>query len=197
MSSPALAGAAYKNVQAISRHCVGPKVIFDLGANVGTFACHFVKRYPNAVVYAFEPVPENYEFLVHHVALYGQGRVHHANIALWDAETTLRLGIPPTRERSNTGLFSAFFNRDAIKVRAFPLDHLHLPRPDLVKIDVEGAESNVIAGGLNTLAAARCVYVERGKRVVEQFPPYHKVERLLLELGLSRVSEGSDEIWVR
>jgi FkbM family methyltransferase len=38
-----------------------PKVIYDLGANIGAASLYFATLYPDAHFYAFEPMPVNYE----------------------------------------------------------------------------------------------------------------------------------------
>jgi natural product biosynthesis luciferase-like monooxygenase protein/FkbM family methyltransferase len=45
--------------------------IFDVGANIGLFTLFAHQRCPNATVYAFEPIPPNFELLRTNVASYG------------------------------------------------------------------------------------------------------------------------------
>lgn len=40
-----------------------PRVIFDLGANVGYASLFFALKYPGAEIYAFEPLSENFRML--------------------------------------------------------------------------------------------------------------------------------------
>jgi FkbM family methyltransferase len=39
----------------------GVECVFDVGANVGDTAVHFAEAFPEATIYAFEPVPSTYE----------------------------------------------------------------------------------------------------------------------------------------
>ena len=40
-----------------------PKVIFDIGANVGIFSLHAATLFPGCIIYAFEPSVENFALL--------------------------------------------------------------------------------------------------------------------------------------
>ena len=40
---------------------IQPKVIYDLGANIGIASLYFSSLFPAAIVYGFEPLPENLE----------------------------------------------------------------------------------------------------------------------------------------
>jgi FkbM family methyltransferase len=44
-----------------------PKVILDIGANIGTFSVLASKKYPKATVYAFDPAREVYKLLVQNI----------------------------------------------------------------------------------------------------------------------------------
>jgi deazaflavin-dependent oxidoreductase (nitroreductase family) len=56
------------------RHDYGtgaPRVVVDVGANIGVSAAYFLSRRPDALVHAFEPVPGNVEWLRRNVARFG------------------------------------------------------------------------------------------------------------------------------
>lgn len=40
-----------------------PRIIFDIGANIGAASVYLSRKYPDVEVYAFEPVPDNFELL--------------------------------------------------------------------------------------------------------------------------------------
>jgi precorrin-6B methylase 2 len=44
-----------------------PKVIFDIGANLGQSAIKYSKEFPNAKIYSFEPVDSTYTLLKRNV----------------------------------------------------------------------------------------------------------------------------------
>ena len=40
-----------------------PKVIFDIGGNIGITSIYLASLFPDAVIYTFEPLKENFEIL--------------------------------------------------------------------------------------------------------------------------------------
>jgi FkbM family methyltransferase len=132
-------------------------VCFDVGANFGYYSC-LLARY-GAKVYGFEPLPAMLEFNKAMLELNGlQDVVHTEGIALGAVEgtitmhtfaglsqglaTTADLGRPDAvaHECAMTTLDS-FCARNGIRTIAF------------MKIDVEGCEQDVLAGGSAVLSA--------------------------------------------
>ncbi|MEO1270801.1 MAG: FkbM family methyltransferase [Myxococcota bacterium] len=55
---------------------LGPApVVLDVGANIGLFALELRRRYPDATIYAFEPIPAIYQALVANAETHGGGRI--------------------------------------------------------------------------------------------------------------------------
>ena len=69
-------------VKAVKTHLPGcvPSVIFDVGANNGSTAISLAASFPEATVYAFEPVAETYRTLVQNTSTHR--RVRPFNLAL-------------------------------------------------------------------------------------------------------------------
>jgi len=177
--------------------CSDPKLILDIGANVGLFSCLFTEVFPNAVIHAFEPIPDNFSVLSSNIRNNNLKVTTH-QLALWHEETRLELGWPvQTRnDTQNSGLYSAFYNETTIPVSAIPLDKIQLEfSPDIVKIDVEGSEAKVLLGGQKTLSQAQCIIVEKGKSRPPHFPPYEEVINILKSWQFKCVREGYDEYW--
>ena len=47
-----------------------PNVIFDIGGNIGVTAIYLASLFPDAKIYTFEPLPENYQLLKSNVKNY-------------------------------------------------------------------------------------------------------------------------------
>ena len=43
-----------------------PKVIFDIGGNIGITSVYLASLFPEAQIYTFEPLKENFEILKNH-----------------------------------------------------------------------------------------------------------------------------------
>ena len=114
----------------------------DLGAHVGYFALLGSKLVGDAgAVYAFEPLPANLEFLKDHFRLNNINNVtlYEGAIAHYDGEFTMD-------GRSRVG--AKLSDSGDIKVKVYSLKRLlnqnEIKKPDLIKIDIEGAEHDLL-----------------------------------------------------
>ena len=139
-------------VQAALQEHLGPgDVFYDIGAAVGFFTVLGARLVgPGGRVCAFEPLPANAAALRHNVALNGfdQVAVIEAAVGRSAGTAVLELSAEPTWARLASPA-SAGAERSTT-VRVVSVDELlasgELPPPTLVKIDVEGAELEVIGG---------------------------------------------------
>lgn len=127
----------------------------DVGANVGSVLREMVRIAPDGRHIAFEPLPERAAQLrtefqiadVRQLALSNQrGVSNFTRVPDCDAYSGFRRQWYPKKWRTET-----------IEVETDTLDRC-LPdgfQPTLIKIDVEGAERDVIAGAIETLRSAR------------------------------------------
>lgn len=132
------------------------RCVFDIGSYLGLHAL-FYSAIADQVV-AFEPAPRNYARLLDNLSLNGRTNVSTWNAALSDRSTLLDFmenGISQTGTLLTRAPHTQGFRR--VQVQAYRLDDLHLPRPDLIKIDCEGAEMQVLRGAAETLRRYRPV----------------------------------------
>jgi len=119
-------------------------VVYDIGANAGFFTLLASKLAgPRGVVFAFEPLPRNVALLERHVSLNGCENVRILQLAAAAASGTARFAI--AHNPSQGGLSQS----GELEVATRSLDDLvasGTARPNFMKIDVEGAESDVFAG---------------------------------------------------
>lgn len=161
----------------------GAGAYVDVGANIGLTTIP-VARNPKVQCYAFEPGPENYLNLVQNVLLNcPHGNVRTQQIALFNAKGTLPFALSPDNFGDNRikGLGTAVGTKEMaewqiVHVRAAPLDEvLQVDEilqgsggPLAVKIDTQGAEPQVVAGGEKVFSRAELLIIEWSPYLVEQ-----------------------------
>jgi FkbM family methyltransferase len=140
----------------------------DVGANIGTHTIYALRSQAFARAVAIEPDPHNFDILMRNLALNALAdRVEAVCAAASAASGTLQLA----RHRKNQGAHSvesAFVAQpvDSITVRAVAVDELLVQlaiapeQVGLVKIDVEGHETAVLAGMAGLRRARVPVLVE-------------------------------------
>lgn len=143
--------------------------VLDVGANRGQFALIARRRFPRASIYAFEPQPEAARLLREMFAGDATFRLHVLALGSVSAELDLHI----TAADDSSSLLSptprqiqAFPGTNEIgrfPVRVERLDALlsdEITRPSLLKIDVQGAELDVLRGAEHLLAAIDQLYIE-------------------------------------
>jgi FkbM family methyltransferase len=167
--------------QALARHRVAattehlaairtcaPAAVLDVGANKGQFSLAVHSLYPDAVIHAFEPLPaaaETFERVFHDEPLVHLHRVaigaQRSRVPFYvtDREDSSSLLRPGAGQEAAFGVVQA----SEIEVDVVPLgeevDLAALPGPVLMKIDVQGAELDVLRG-IASLDAIDFIYVE-------------------------------------
>jgi FkbM family methyltransferase len=134
-------------------------IFFDIGANTGEFTLFAAKRLQSGQVYAFEPASHMYNKLSMHAERNSLSHVHLFKLALADSEGETLLYSPTINFSDGSvhngigSLFSGRFRQSTEHqevIRLTTLDRFvqehGVPHIDLMKIDVEGAELQVLRG---------------------------------------------------
>ena len=127
-------------------------VVFDIGAYKGDTACYFANKVKSGgKVYAFEPVPANFESL--------KSNVENNNFG--DIVIPVNKGISDKKEilkfvSVDTGAPWSYINSDKGKdIEVTPIDEFvrdnQIRKIDFIKMDVEGLEEKVINGAENVV----------------------------------------------
>jgi FkbM family methyltransferase len=158
-------------------------LVWDVGANIGSYS--LLAAEAGGGVVAFEPGPRARGSLVANASLNNlKGRINATPYALADCDSegmllpAERTGVRELAPDGDSG--------DTVPVRRG--DSVDLPAPDVIKIDVEGAEVAVLDGLAETLATVRVVYVE----IHDGIDPSEVTDRLSAA-GLSVSREWHDE----
>ncbi len=133
-------------------------IAVDVGAHVGYYSLIMANGVgPSGRVYAFEPRDLNRNFLKKHIRVNGVENVEVSSNCVGDREGTVSF---ETRTGTGTGHISEEGN---VSVEMTTLDSSikngRVREPDFLKIDVEGAEVQVLKGASETIRSKRPVMV--------------------------------------
>lgn len=130
--------------------------IIDCGANIGLSVIYMKKQYPNAEIIAFEPDETNFHLLSENIKSFGYSNVTLRKEAVWTNHTTLQF--------SNVGSMTSKIETDnainSIEVKAIRLKDFLIREIDFLKIDIEGAEYNVLNDIADKLYLVKNLFVE-------------------------------------
>ena len=135
-------------------------IVLDCGAHVGVFTQKALDLGAAKVV-AIEPDPVNMECLRrNHSREIAEGRVIPVQKAVWSSEGSMTLRLAAENSGMNTLVPEIQRHSDgSVKVAVTTIDlivkSLGLPKVDYVKMDIEGAEREALAGALETLRRFR------------------------------------------
>jgi FkbM family methyltransferase len=156
----------------------------DVGANAGIYTV-LAAGAVGAMTIAVEPIPHAFRRLCANIAVNGvHEKVVARNIGLGSRESTLR--FTSNRDTMNKVIQDSTYGGPSIDVPVLSLDSiLQGKTPRLIKIDVEGWESEVIAGASATLRDRSLLglIVEMNGGEASLNENEHAVHKCLLENG--------------
>ena len=173
---------------------LGISTVLDIGANIGQSTITLNKLLPDAQIYAFEPIPDCFSQLEHRFN--GCGNVKTINLGLGAESGEI------TFEKNSYSPSSSFLKMTDTHKKAFPFTEkseeikvqierlddvvgsLELKEPIMAKIDVQGFEDKVIAGGQETLKRCQIVILETSfVTLYEDQPLFHDIYQLMVNIG--------------
>ncbi len=155
-----LLGTYEPQLQRIIREYVtAGDTVYDIGANIGYVSLSLAKSVgPSGRVIAFEPIPKNADDFRENIKIN-----HITNVRLLEFAASDQSGEAVVRIADNLATASLVWHRKnpsatQLTIKTVQIDQLveagELSYPRFVKIDVEGAEGNVLMGMRQTVAAA-------------------------------------------
>ena len=139
------------------QHILKPGMnVIDIGAHVGYFSLTAARLVgPSGKVYSFEPASENFELLVRNIELNGYGNIAAAKSAVSSHVGALTLYLADLDSGRHSTYNHGLPEKGRATVDSTTVDSFLAiegwPKIGLVKIDVEGAELDVLEG-MNQLA---------------------------------------------
>lgn len=180
-------------------------LVFDLGANIGLVAYALAQQVgPAGRVVSFEPDPDSLAYLRRNVARHSLEQVTIEPFAIapaagkleFFAEGTITSGLASARKDSlMTQSMGSVITIDAITLADAVERH---GMPAWIKMDIEGAEIDVISGARELLGSAHPHMVIDTSHWVGGETTAARVEQLLREIGYSVITEepgGSQLTW--
>jgi FkbM family methyltransferase len=177
----------------------GVGTVFDVGANVGQTARAFLRAFPDAIIYSFEPDPGSFQKLFEATA--GQRRVRPYNVALGREEGNAKLFrfkfdqtnslLPKARGAEQYVADAEYLTEvgevpvEVTCIESFCRKH-GVEKIDLLKIDTQGYELEILNGaqGLLSSAAVSLIYIEVCfVRYYEGQPLFPEIYQFLYDRG--------------
>ena len=136
---------------------IGPgSVVLDCGANHGVNSLSYSAAVgPTGKVIGFDPFPSNIEICRINAKLNGRSNMEFVPVGLSDSQTDVVVSI--NEQCVELGDKTA---DDTITITLDLLDNYARYNPTLIKIDIEGAEINALAGATRLLGSRPSLYIE-------------------------------------
>lgn len=159
-----VAGVYEPHITSVFRKVLRPgHTVVDVGTNAGWFTLLSARAVgPTGKVLSFEPEPGNFAALTRNIELNGFRQVATFPLALFDRVGELPLTLSATASAWHSMVLPV--GETSVRVRTALLDatlaEARVEHVDLIKIDVEGAEPNVLLGASRTLERTDHLVVE-------------------------------------
>lgn len=133
--------------------------VIDIGANIGALTLQMAKIVsPSGRIFSYEPSPVNYKYASKNISLNNFKNIKLINQGLGNKKETAYLyNVNP----NNRGMLRLLAEDDqnklyekeevAIDTLDSSMQNFSIPKPDFIKIDVEGFEYKVLQGAYETL----------------------------------------------
>lgn len=138
-----------------------PRII-DCGANTGLSAIYFKKLFPQSKITAFEPDVEIFNILKENLHTFGYDDVNLINKAVWNENGSIKF----LASGGVGGRISDNENELTVEMPTFRLSDLLDEQIDFLKIDIEGAEYDVVKDCASKLGNVKNLFIE-----------YHSLEK--------------------
>lgn len=136
-----------------SRH----PLIIDCGANMGLSVYYFSRTYPDSKIIAFEPEPPIFDLLLRNIKTFELSNVSAYQKAVWDSETSLDFYTDYGMGGSVTNVYK---KQKASLVQTVRLADYLDQKVDMLKVDIEGAEYQVLIDCAAKLKNVNNLFVE-------------------------------------
>lgn len=203
-------------------------VLFDIGACEGLSSVKYLKMFPNSKVFAFEPVLKNYEQILKNKENYKLDNLNVYQLGLSSKKGSALFYLSSAPQKSNSLENKVDFGNksssllkpdkhneihpnikfeDTIEIEIETLDSfcedLNVCKIDFIHMDVQGAELEVLKGGLNMLPKINAVWLEvervslyEGQPLKDEIESFFKKHDFTCVISdLNHIS--GDQLWIK
>jgi FkbM family methyltransferase len=137
----------YLEMTFLKRYLSDDSVFIDVGAGIGDFSLIAASKINKGRIFSFEPVKESYNRFIENIRINGfDNKIELIKKVISDKNGYISFSEEKVNEISHINLDQKNKNkRKTLSLDSFLLKN-NLPVVDLIKIDVEGAESMVLSG---------------------------------------------------
>ena len=152
------------------KKCIKSKnnmIIFDIGANIGSYSKKILEINSDAIIYAFEPHPQNYQKLITNINC-KQFKAYNYAVGSKTGETLL-YDYKDVNGSTHASIYKDVIEKihnkasDNCKVETVRLDEFCLKNQvakiDFLKIDTEGNELDVLLGIRDYIKLGKIAYI--------------------------------------
>lgn len=131
-------------------------ICFDVGGNIGFFSLVMAQAATNSPVHVFEPIALNASIVKANAELNAISNIVVNNVAVGAEEGEANFSVSVDSAYSSMRATGRIAEAQSITVPLITLDDYiernKIPRVDIMKVDVEGAEDMVLVGGSKLLS---------------------------------------------
>lgn len=144
-------------LEVLEKHLHVNATFIDVGAHIGGISIRAASRCRQVI--AIEPDPRNFTYLLENIKLNNVNNIVPILAAAWREHSLVKLGLSEVSTHSSAKDIHSSERMSIIYLPSISIDmlvmYLNIEKIDLVKIDVEGAEVEVLEGMVGTLEEYR------------------------------------------
>lgn len=177
-------------------------IILEAGAHHGYDTVEFAKLFPESTIYAFEPLPSNFEYLKNNCknyknifciqkALSNQTKMQKFYLSAngWDYSSSL------LKPKEHLVVYPWVKFDGYIEVEAINLDDWcnqnNIKKIDFLWFDMQGMDAAVLRGARNILKTVKCIITEVSRiELYEGCELYESYKKFLIENGFELIQEN-------
>jgi FkbM family methyltransferase len=181
----------------VFEHVRNAKTVVDLGANVGLTSLCFAARWPRCRIIAVEPNDGTFAVLEQNLsALIRSGRCQIVRAAIWNREISLVEDSSEARKHFNGFRVSEIRASENASANRYPgismstlIERCEIDEIDLLKIDIEGAETELFSGDVSWLSHTGAIAIEFHQTSAGYTRQLSRFDELIKQHGMAIVAE--------